>query len=97
MLMMLIYTAFIIRVVASMMEAVRTSETSVYFSETTQRYIPESCYIHTRRCENLESHSLNMSENRMLRRLFGAQREMVKVTYQRHVHEIWILSTPCRL
>jgi hypothetical protein len=97
MLMMLIYTASIIRVIASMMEAVRSSETSVYFSETTQRYNLESFYIHTRRRESLESHSLKMSENRMLRRLFGAQREMVKVTYQRHVHEIWILSTPCRL
>jgi hypothetical protein len=25
------------------MEAVRTSETSVYFTETTRRYIPEGC------------------------------------------------------
>jgi hypothetical protein len=29
--------------IALIMEAVRTSETSVYFNETTRRYIPESC------------------------------------------------------
>jgi hypothetical protein len=27
-----------------LMEAVRTSETSVYFHETTRHYIPESCH-----------------------------------------------------
>jgi hypothetical protein len=31
---------------ALMMEAVRTSGTSVYFHETTRRYIPESCHLH---------------------------------------------------
>jgi hypothetical protein len=40
-----------------MMEAVPTSETSVYF-ETTRRYIPEDCHFHTRRRENLKSHIL---------------------------------------
>jgi len=40
-----------------MMEAVRTSETSVYFHETTRRYVPESCHLHTRRRENLKSHT----------------------------------------
>jgi hypothetical protein len=30
---------------ALMMDAVRTSETSVYSSETTRRYIPEDCHI----------------------------------------------------
>jgi hypothetical protein len=37
------------------MDAVRTSETSVY-SETTGRYIPEGSNLHTRRRENLKSH-----------------------------------------
>jgi hypothetical protein len=36
------------------MEAVRTSETPVYF-KTTRRYIPEGCRLHTRRRENLTS------------------------------------------
>jgi hypothetical protein len=31
---------------AMMMEAVRTSETSVYSNETTWRYIPEGCNLH---------------------------------------------------
>lgn len=29
-----------------MMEAVGTSEISVYFHETTLRYTPESCHLH---------------------------------------------------
>jgi hypothetical protein len=39
--------------VALMMEAVRTSETSAYFYETTR---PEECHDHTRHRENLKSH-----------------------------------------
>jgi hypothetical protein len=43
--------------IAVMMEAVRTSETSVYFiNKTTRRYIPEGCHLHTRRRENQKSH-----------------------------------------
>jgi hypothetical protein len=38
------------------MEAIRTSETSVYFNETTRRYIPEGCHLHTRRRKNLKFH-----------------------------------------
>jgi hypothetical protein len=50
--------AFIIRsMVVSMMEAVRTSETSIYFNQTTWRYIPESCRLYARRRENLKSHN----------------------------------------
>jgi hypothetical protein len=33
--------------IALAMEAVRTSETLSYFSETTRRYIPEGCHLHT--------------------------------------------------
>jgi hypothetical protein len=29
-----------------MIEAVRISETSAYFNETTRRYIPEGCLLH---------------------------------------------------
>jgi hypothetical protein len=32
-------------VMTLIMEAVRTSETSVYFKETTRRCIPEDCYL----------------------------------------------------
>jgi hypothetical protein len=41
------------RFIALMMDAVRTSETSVYFNETTRRYIPEGCHLQTRRRENM--------------------------------------------
>jgi hypothetical protein len=37
------------------MDTVRMSETSVYSSETTQRYIPEDSHLHTRRRENFKS------------------------------------------
>jgi hypothetical protein len=37
------------------MEAVSTSETSVY-SKTTRSYIPGGTHLHTRRRENLKSH-----------------------------------------
>jgi hypothetical protein len=39
-----------------MMDAVRTSETSVYYKETTWRFIPEDSNFHTRRRENFKSH-----------------------------------------
>jgi hypothetical protein len=44
------------RAIALMMEAVLTSETSVFFNEITRRYIPESYHLHTRRRENIKSH-----------------------------------------
>jgi hypothetical protein len=43
-----------------MIEAVRAYETYVYF-ETTRRYIPEDCHLHTRRRKNLKSQSNYMS------------------------------------
>jgi hypothetical protein len=46
-----------IAIIALMMEAVRTSETSVNFNVTTRRYIPEDTKLHTRRHENLKSHT----------------------------------------
>jgi hypothetical protein len=38
-----------------MMEALRTSETSAKFYETTQRNIQEGCQLHTCRRKNLKS------------------------------------------
>jgi hypothetical protein len=46
-----VHTASIIRVMnltALIMEAIGTSETSVYFNRTTWRYIPESCHLRIR-------------------------------------------------
>jgi hypothetical protein len=42
---------------ALLMEAIRTSETSIYSNENTRRYIPEGSNLHTRRRENLKSHT----------------------------------------
>jgi hypothetical protein len=41
---------------ALMMEAARTSETSVDIQLRTRLYIPEDSELHTRRRENLKSH-----------------------------------------
>jgi hypothetical protein len=48
-----VYAASII--IALMMEAARTSETSVNIQLRTWRYIPEDSELHTRRHENLKS------------------------------------------
>jgi hypothetical protein len=48
--------ACIVITIALMMDAVRTSKTSVNFNVTTRHYIPEDFNLHTRRRENLKSH-----------------------------------------
>jgi hypothetical protein len=45
--------------IALMMEASRTSETSVYFYYTTRFYIPEGHHIHTGCRQNLKSLKIN--------------------------------------
>jgi hypothetical protein len=42
-------------VIALMMEAASTSEMSVNFYQTTQRYNPEDSHLHTHHRENLKS------------------------------------------
>jgi hypothetical protein len=42
---------------ALMMEAARTSETSIKFNATTRCHIPEDSKLHTRRRENLKTRS----------------------------------------
>jgi hypothetical protein len=37
----------VLTLISVIMETVGTYETSVYFNETTQRYIPEDCNVHT--------------------------------------------------
>jgi hypothetical protein len=49
-------TAFWDKFIALMMEAVRTSETSVYFNNTTRHYIPEDCNLNTLRREENKSY-----------------------------------------
>jgi hypothetical protein len=43
-------------IIALMMEAARTSATSVDIQLRTRQYIPEDSELHTRRRENLKSH-----------------------------------------
>jgi hypothetical protein len=45
--------------IALMMEAASTSETSVNFYQTTRRNNQEDTHLHTRRRENLKSHFLS--------------------------------------
>jgi hypothetical protein len=44
-----------------MTEATSTSETSVNFYQTTRRNNPEDSHLHTRRLENMKSHSVSRS------------------------------------
>jgi hypothetical protein len=53
-----------------MMEAVRTSETSVHFNVTTRCYIPEYSKHHTRRCENLKCHKLLENPSSVFSKVF---------------------------
>jgi hypothetical protein len=48
---------FAASIIALMMEAESTSETSVNFYKTTRRNNPEDNHLHTRRRENLKSHN----------------------------------------
>jgi hypothetical protein len=48
-----------IKFITLMMEAVDTSETSVYSNETIWRYIREGSKLYTRRRENLKSHKFS--------------------------------------
>jgi hypothetical protein len=50
-----------------MMEAVRSSETSVNFNVTTRRYISEDSKLHVRRRYNLKSHTVNLYVEATLR------------------------------
>jgi hypothetical protein len=53
-----VLVAFIIRLIALMMEAASTSETSVNFYQTIRRNNPEDGHLHSRRRENLKFHLL---------------------------------------
>jgi hypothetical protein len=55
----------------AMMEAVRTSETSINFNMTTRRYIPEDSKLHTRHRENLKFHMFFRWTERALVSLIG--------------------------
>jgi hypothetical protein len=50
-------TAEVSSLIALMMEATRTSETSVDIQLRTRQYIPGDSELHTRRRENLKSHT----------------------------------------
>jgi hypothetical protein len=60
--------------IALMVEAVRAFETSPLINEATRRYIPEGYHLHTRRHENLRSHSLRVFEKRVPRLIIGSKR-----------------------
>jgi hypothetical protein len=49
-----------------MMEAARTSETSVDIEFRTSQYIAEDSDLHTRRRENLKSHKINGFQRQLL-------------------------------
>jgi hypothetical protein len=48
---------------ALMMKAASTSETSANFYQATLRYNPEDSHLHNQRCENLKSYFVYYSHN----------------------------------
>jgi hypothetical protein len=49
-------------IISLMMEAVRTSETSVDIKLRTRQYIPEDSELHARRRENFKSYMILLSQ-----------------------------------
>jgi hypothetical protein len=54
-----------------MMEAICTSQMSVYFNKTTRRYVSEGCHLHTLHHEDVKSHSVNKNLPIMDYRLYA--------------------------
>jgi hypothetical protein len=85
--------AFIIR--ALMMEAARTSETSVDIQLRTRQYIPEDSELHTRRRENLESqHTVLPVFIRQWANLQAAQTRSIIAVYGSTCRLLLILKLP---
>jgi hypothetical protein len=62
--------------IALMMEASRTSETSVNFYQTTRHNIPEDSHLHTRRHADLKSQTLKfgtIKQDDFIDQLLGSQ------------------------
>jgi hypothetical protein len=60
------------KIIALMMEAASTPETSVNFYQTTQRNNPEDSHFHTRCHENLKSHQFTyLLKNERIFNLMG--------------------------
>jgi hypothetical protein len=76
-----------------MMEAVRTSETAVYFCDTTRRHIPEGCHLHTRRRGKLSRDTLRVFEKRVLRRMLVPKKENGGGLRDSHIEEIHNLQS----
>jgi hypothetical protein len=56
------YLSVLSSLIALMMEAARTSETSVYIDLTTRQRIPEDSELHIRRREYLKSHKFFLEQ-----------------------------------
>jgi hypothetical protein len=77
-----VLTASIIRaMIALMMQGVSTSEMSVSFYQTTRRNIPEGCHLHTRRRENLNSHTVFSASAKLKLVMQFARVREIKSTY----------------
>jgi hypothetical protein len=68
----------IVSIIAFMVAAVSTSEMSVNIYQTTRPNIPEDSHLHSRRRENLKSHSILCSSNAVLEFLVGLTVELFR-------------------
>jgi hypothetical protein len=69
------------RAIALMMEAVHTSETSIYYNVTTRRFIPEDSTLLTRNRENLKSGANVIEYLNKLKRLVSLSPLFVSSAY----------------
>jgi hypothetical protein len=70
--------------IALMMEAVSTSETSINVYQTTRRNVPEESRYQTRHCENLKSHVPTFSSTSILVPGFRFAKWLISTEHQTH-------------
>jgi hypothetical protein len=73
--------------IALMMEAVFTSETSIYFYETTWNYIPEGCHLHIKSLNHLIS-NLPSSHNTRRYIIYAAKMESLNKIKLKYVYNV---------
>jgi hypothetical protein len=90
-----------------MMEAARTSETSVNFYQTTRRYNPEDSHLRSHRRENLKSYKwyVNRQETKSQRRILTEEKvnaigawlsQSLRKSLERVAHESGVTKVSAR-
>jgi hypothetical protein len=85
-----------VNLIALMMEAANTSETSVDLCQTTRRINPKDSHLHTRRHESLKCHTVLkfikavvVQVVKLLHTPYGSRRSIIRFTKAHHWTESW--------